>query len=123
MAAARRRSPRRRGRPGRSNSERERGLLMPLGDALKEYLDDSRVLQRKKAAPALAAWDEAAGPELSARATAVSFRRGELIIEVDNSSLLPELRGFASEDLRTRADALLEGATIRKLSFKLKRRS
>ena len=30
---------------------------MPLGDALKEYLDDSRVLQRKKAAPALAAWD------------------------------------------------------------------
>lgn len=96
---------------------------MPLGDALKEYLDDSRVLQRKKAAPALAAWDEAVGPELAARATAVSFRRGELIIEVDNSSLLSELRGFASEDLRTRADALLEGATIRKLSFKLKRRS
>jgi len=96
---------------------------MPLGEALTEYLDQSGVLRRKKAGPALAAWDEAVGPELSERARAVSFRRGDLLIEVDNTALLSELRGFASEDLRTRADALLEGATIRKLTFKLKRRS
>ncbi len=96
---------------------------MPLGDALSEYLDSSGVLRRKKAGPALAAWDEAVGPELAQKARAVSFRRGELIVEVDNTALLSELRGFAAEDLRTRADALLEGGTIRKLTFKLKRRS
>lgn len=96
---------------------------MPLGDALNEYLKDSGVLRRKKAGPAFAAWDEAVGPNIAGRARAVSFRRGELIIEVDSTALLSELRGFASEDLRTRADALLEGDTIRKLNFKLKRRS
>ena len=92
-------------------------------DALSEYLKDSGVLRRKKAGPAFAAWDEAVGPETAKRARAVSFRRGELIIEVDSTALLSELRGFASEDIRTRADALLEGDTIRKLTFKLKRRS
>lgn len=126
MAAARRRRRvrgRRRGSTANASSEPERGLLMPLGDAVTEYLDSTGVLRRKKAGPALAAWDQAVGPELSDRARAVSFRRGELIVEVDGTALLSELRGFASEDLRTRADALLEGATIRKLTFKLKRRS
>ncbi|MEM9381097.1 MAG: DUF721 domain-containing protein [Planctomycetota bacterium] len=96
---------------------------MPLGDALSEYLKDTGVLRRTKAAPAFAAWDEAVGETLAERARAVSFRRGELLVEVESTALLAELRGFASEDLRTRADALLDGATIRKLTFKLKRRS
>lgn len=96
---------------------------MPLGDALSEYLSDTGLLRRKKAQPAFDAWEEAAGPTISQRARAVSYKRGELIIEVDSTALLSELRGFASEDLRTRADALLEGATIRKLTFKLRRRT
>lgn len=95
---------------------------MPLGDALAEYLKESGVLNRKKQIPAYEAWDQAAGPELAQKARAVSFRRGELLVEVDTTSLLSELRGFASEDLRSRCDELLEGARIRKLTFKLKRR-
>jgi hypothetical protein len=102
--------------------EPARGFIKPMDESVVEYLQVSGLLQRKKAAPAIAAWDEAAGPELSERARAVSFRRGILTIEVESSTLLSELRGFASEDLRARADALLEEASIRKLSFKLKRR-
>lgn len=94
-----------------------------MNEAMDEFLKQSKLLHRKKAVPALAAWDEAVGESIAQRARAVSFRRGELIVEVESQALLSELRGFASEDLRTRADALLEGATIRKLSFKLKRRS
>ncbi|MEM6671250.1 MAG: DUF721 domain-containing protein [Planctomycetota bacterium] len=96
---------------------------MRLGDALNEYLDQSGLLRRRRAAPALDAWDEAVGPKIAERARAVSFRRGELLVEVDNTALLSELRGFAAEDIRTRADALFEGGTIRKLTFRLKRRS
>lgn len=96
---------------------------MSVGDALGEYLEDSGLLTRKKAVPAISAWNEAVGPDLAHRARAVSYRRGELLIEVDSPALLNELMGFAAEDLRARADALLEGSKIRKLSFKLNRRS
>lgn len=96
---------------------------MQMGDAVSEFMQWSGLNNRRKAAPAFVAWDEAVGPELMTRARAVSFRKGELIVEVDSSSLLAELKGFASEDLRTRADELLEGITIRKLTFKLKRSS
>lgn len=95
---------------------------MPLGDAVQEYLDGTGLLRRKQASPAIEAWKEAAGPELCERARAVSFRRGELLVEVDSPALLSELRGFAAEDLRTRADALLTEVRIRKITFKLNRR-
>lgn len=101
---------------------------MPLGDALAEFLRDTKLLQRKKVQPVYAAWDEAVGPDNAARARAVAFRRGELIVEVDSTSLLSELRGFAAEDLRARTEALLQQeesqatTRIRKLTFKLKRR-
>ena len=93
---------------------------MSLGDAINEYLNQSGLGLRRKSIPAIDAWNAAVGPEMAAIAQAVSYRRGELIIEVQDSTLLSELRGFAAEDLRTRADALLEGARIRKLTFKLK---
>ncbi len=94
-----------------------------MNDALSEFLEHSRLLQRTKAIPAFEAWDEAVGPKIATSARAVAYRRGELVIEVDSQALLSELRGFAAEDLRTRADALLDGASIRKLTFKLRRRS
>ena len=62
---------------------------MPLGDALAEFLRDSKLLQRKKQQPAYDAWDEAVGPEIARQARAVSFRRGELIVEVDSTSSSP----------------------------------
>ena len=95
---------------------------MQVGDAMSEYFSDTGLLQRKKIQPAFDAWREAAGDELSDRARPVSFRRGDLVIEVDSTALLSELRGFASEDLRTRTNALLEGTSVRKLTFKLSRR-
>lgn len=125
MSRAPRGGPRRRGAP--RGEERPRGELMPLGDALAEFLQDTRLLQRKKVQPAYDAWDEAVGPDIARQARAVSFRRGELVIEVDGHALLSELRGFAAEDIRSRANALLArgepgSPRIRKLTFKLKRR-
>ena len=107
----------------KGTEEERRGRTMSVGDALGEYLEDSGLLTRKKAVPAISAWNEAVGPDLAHRARAVSYRRGELLIEVDSPALLNELMGFEAEDLRVRADALLEGSKIRKLSFKLNRRS
>ncbi|MEC8495830.1 MAG: DciA family protein, partial [Planctomycetota bacterium] len=70
-------TPRRGGRRGPARMEGDepkRGKLMPLGDALAEFLRDSKLLQRKKQQPAYDAWDEAVGPELARQARAVSFR-------------------------------------------------
>lgn len=93
-----------------------------MNEAMSEFLDSTKLLQRKKAVPALEAWEQAVGETIARRARAVSFRRGELIVEVESQALLSELRGFAAEEMRTRADELLEGATIRKVTFKLQRR-
>jgi len=119
---ARRRRSRSRGAVKSTGLEQERGGVRSMNDALSEFLDATKLLQRKKAIPAIQAWEDAVGESIAARARAVSFRRGELIVEVDSQALLAELRGFAAEDLRTRADELLEGATIRKVTFKLQRR-
>lgn len=95
---------------------------MRVGDAMSEFFADTGLLQRKKIQPAFDAWRQAAGEELYERARPVSFRRGDLVIEVDSTALLSELRGFASEDLRTRINAILEETRVRKLTFKLSRR-
>jgi len=105
-----------------SSVDRGRGIA-PLGDAVQRYLAASGLAQRKKDAAIYAAWDDAVGPELARTARATSFARGQLVVEVASSALLQELVGFTGEDLRERANRLLDRPHIRRVTFRLRRRT
>ena len=68
------------------------------------------------------AWSKAAGSTWSARSVPVSFRGGQLTLEVANSVDLSELKGFRGEDIRSRANRSLGQILIHKLAFKLRSR-
>ena len=94
---------------------------MPLGDALAGYLESSGLSKKLRELPVLDAWSEAAGERVAARARAVSFRNGELEIEVESAALRQELVSFTGEQYRRLANQRLGREEIRRVVFKLKR--
>lgn len=99
------------------------GRPRPLGDAVRLYLAATGLAHRRKDAAVYAAWDQAVGPELALSARATSFERGQLVVEVASSALLQELVGFTGEGFRARANASLERPLIRRVNFRLRRRT
>lgn len=99
------------------------GRPAPLGDAVRRYLSATGLDRRDKAASIYATWDEVVGPELARTARATSFRHGTLVVEVASSALLNELVGFTGEDYRARVNTLLGRPDIRRVTFRLRRRT
>lgn len=111
-------APRRSTDPGREIRRRE---VSPIGDALDRFLTSSGLAPRLRAASVLKAWNDAAGEELARRARPVAFRGGELVVEVDSSAHLAELRGFTGEDVRQRANERLGRERILRVVYRLPR--
>lgn len=99
------------------------GRIAPLGDAVQRYLAATGLAQRKKNDAVYAAWDAAVGPELARTARATRFDRGQLVIEVANSALMQELAGFTGEAYRARTNELLTRPLVRRVTFRLRRRT
>ncbi|MEZ6017136.1 MAG: DUF721 domain-containing protein [Planctomycetota bacterium] len=99
------------------------GRPAPLGEAVRRYLAAAGLTQRRKDASIYAAWDEAVGPTLALTARATSFQKGQLVVEVASSALLQELVGFSGEGYRARANQLLASPLIRRVTFRLRRRT
>ena len=95
----------------------------PLGEAVKRFLKDAGLTTRRKDATIYAAWDTAVGPDLVQIARAASFRKGTLTVEVPSSSHLQELKGFTGEGFRAQANQILERPLIRRVKYRLRRRS
>ena len=87
------------------------------------YLAATGLAQRRKDASIYAAWDDAVGPELAATARATSFSKGQLVVEVGSSALLQELVGFTGEGFKQRANSFLDRPHIRRVNFRLRRRT
>ncbi len=103
---------------GRDVRRRE---VSPFGEALERFLASSGLAPRLRSARVLAAWNEAAGEALARRARPVAFRAGELVVEVDSSAHLGELRGFTGEDVRRRANERLGSERILRVVYRLPR--
>ena len=99
----------------------DRGGQAFLGDALRRFLKDSGLGAQMRDWKVYDAWREVLGPELSLRARAVAFRRGELIVEVESAAHLQELKTFTGETYRHAANQSLGSPRITSVSFKLKR--
>lgn len=90
---------------------------------MRRFLAATGLAHRQKDAAIYAAWDDAVGPELAQTARATSFRQGQLVVEVASSALLQELVGFTGETHRARANQLLDSPRIRRVTFRLRRRT
>ena len=104
----------------KKTSER-RGGVVSMGDAMKSYLDASGLGEKLRDWPVYDAWRQALGPELSRRARAVAFRRGELVVEVESAAHKQELESFTGEQYRRLANQHLRSERIARVAFKLKR--
>lgn len=108
----------------------ERGARAPYGrragpTSLREvvgaWLESSGLSAGAGEVRALGAWRKAAGAALSRRAQPVSLRGGVLVVELQSSAHLNELKNFAGEDVRARANALLGSERIARVEYRLRR--
>ena len=69
----------------------------PIGDAIRSFLKESGLRQPARDERVFRAWSDAVGSDWSRRAIPVSYRSGQLTIEVDSSVHLQELKNFRGE--------------------------
>ncbi len=91
----------------------------PIASVLRQFLKESGLRRPSGDERVFSAWTNAAGSTWKS-AVPVSFRAGQLVVEVLSSVHLSELKGYHGEGLRARANAALGEALIKKVVFKLK---
>lgn len=92
----------------------------PIASAIRAFLKESGLRRPAGDERVFRAWSDAAGSPWTEHATPVSFRGGQLVVEVASSVHLSELKGYHGEGIRGRANTALGEARIKKVVFKLK---
>jgi hypothetical protein len=92
----------------------------PLGEVLNSYLAGKGLDSKLRGARAIRAWDRTLGAQ-AARARAVRFRDGELVVEVDSAPHLAELAGFTGEQYRQAVNRTLGREVVTRVTFQRKR--
>lgn len=100
---------------------RRRGGTQSIAHVMKSVLRDSGLAEGLRRARIHDAWKRAVGEDLARHMTIVRFRRGELVIEVDSSAHLHELKNFTGDQFRRTANDNLGAARIRRVVFQPKR--
>lgn len=95
-----------------------RNGLSSLQDSLGAYMRETGLTRRRAESPVYAAFEAAAGPDLSRRARPVRFARGVLTVEVSSASHMHELESFRGEELRASVNRQLGRDDVRKIAFK-----
>lgn len=105
----------------RSKGNADRGGVHSARDAVRDFLRVSGLGERMRDLPVYEAWRKALGDDLSRRARAVDFRRGELVVEVESAAHHAELASFTGERYRQLTNRHLGREAVRKVTFKLQR--
>ncbi len=107
--------------PNLDEHKRKRGgATTTLGDALKAYFKESGLDTRMRDFAVFDAWRKALGTELCKRARAIQFKSGTLVVETESAAHRSELSSFTGEQFRQRANQILGGERITKITYKLK---
>jgi hypothetical protein len=88
-----------------------------LGDVIQTFFSEKGLGSRSRNRVVFNAWSEAIGDQA---AQPVAFRRGDLVVEVNSSALLQELKSFTGDRFRRRANEILGVDRIRRIVVKLK---
>ena len=78
--------------------ERYNPAPLPLGDLVNQAFQKHGWSRTTEHRMVFASWDRIVPPHYLGRCRAVSYRAGRLIVVVDSSPLLEELRGFRLEE-------------------------
>ena len=92
---------------------------VPISDAIRGFLRESGLNARGIDRGVFQAWKKALGAA-SEHARPVGLRSGELVVEVDSSAMLQELKGFTGEGYRKQVNKLLGSSRVRRVKFRLK---
>ncbi|HEU5211086.1 MAG TPA: DUF721 domain-containing protein [Longimicrobiales bacterium] len=87
-----------------------------LGDALRKFLEESKVGERLEEAGIVPEWAERVGPRIAAVTTPLRVSRGTLLVAVRSSAWMMELRLMEREILR-RLNEGRERGRIEKIRF------
>ncbi len=87
-----------------------------LGDALRKFLEESKVGERLEEAGIVPEWAERVGPRIAAVTTPLRVSRGTLLVAVRSSAWLMELRLMEREIVR-RLNEGRERGHIEKIRF------
>jgi predicted nucleic acid-binding Zn ribbon protein len=91
------------------------------GDVAKRFLRKIGLHGSLANARINTAWNMAAGEELAGHTRVIRLRNNVLLVEVDSSTLLGELRGFMKQELLERVRENTKGMTVLDLDFKVGR--
>ncbi|MCE9594534.1 MAG: DUF721 domain-containing protein [Planctomycetes bacterium] len=92
----------------------------PIGEVLGRYFKRHGLDAKLRGAAVIRTWDRTVGP-LAARARAVRFKDGELIVEVDSAPHLAELTSFTGENYRRAVNRALGREAVERVTFQRKR--
>ncbi|MBI5434816.1 MAG: DUF721 domain-containing protein [Planctomycetes bacterium] len=93
---------------------------LQIGEVLDRYFKRHGLDEKLRGAAVIRTWDRTVGP-LAARARAVRFRDGELIVEVDSAPHLAELTSFTGENYRRAINQQLGREAVKRVTFQRKR--
>ncbi len=103
---------------GKAGEERRRGPEK-LGEILERVLRDRGLFDAGRRREIAAAWEEVAGPLVSAGTRVASLRGGVLVVEVLSSALRQELETFRKEELLDGIRERFAREYVRDLRFRL----
>lgn len=87
-----------------------------LGDALRRFLEESKVGERLEEATVVPEWAERVGPRIAAVTTPLRVSRGTLLVAVRSSAWMMELRLMEREIVRRLNEGRQRGR-IEKIRF------
>ncbi|MEM7307145.1 MAG: DUF721 domain-containing protein [Planctomycetota bacterium] len=89
---------------------------VPLADAIQGFLREAGLGSRTRNQEVFEAWKQAFGER--PRVRPVSFRSGDLTIEVGSAALRQELKSFTADNFRRKANQILGDTRIRRVIVK-----
>ena len=92
---------------------------MPISEAIQGFLRESGLRVRPTDGRVFRAWEKVLGAARR-HARPVALRSGELVVEVDSSAMLQELKGFDGERYRKQVNEILGSSRVRRVKFRLK---
>jgi predicted nucleic acid-binding Zn ribbon protein len=90
-----------------------------IGDIAKTLLRGKKFNEKGKFAALVRTWGALVGEGVAARTRIRSFKDGNLVVEVDSSVLLHELRGFMKQQLLSGMQATEGGRDVADIQLRL----